>query len=322
MSADKLPHFGDKKLPEIAALATLLLLNYLLWSISKNSYISSAFFVLAFFIFCIIGVIRSQSRFIVAIFLLAGVVITVFSGTTDWDARSIWMFHAKRMFINDSLYAQLDDYAPWSHNDYPVFYPVVSATIASVVGHWAESFPKVASVFILTPPVLLLSLILKQKYFSIVLAGILAICGRVLFNGYVDAILAVYSLAALFCCHTFLFRTKEFSERDSYWLLFLFGYFCLSLMLLKNEGLLLSMLLVGLASIFSSSGFRRRLIFVVLSVFTIYMLTWRLPILVSGLHSGLFTRDFLGTVFTRILGGDSTYLVFRYFFITLTFHLC
>ena len=314
MSANKLPYYSNKKLPEIAALATLLLLNYLIWSISKNSFISSTFFVLAFFIFSIIGIIRSQGRFIVAIFLFAGVVITVFSGTTDWDARSIWLFHAKRIFINDSFYAQLDNYAPWSHNDYPVFYPVVSATIASVVGHWAESFPKIASVFILTPSVLLLSIFFKQKYFSLVLAGILAICGTSLFNGYVDAIVAVYSLAALFCCHTFLFRAKEFSEKDSYLLLFLFGYFCLSLMLLKNEGMLLSMLLVSLAIVFGSSDFRRRLIIVFLAVFTIYMLTWRLPILVSGLQSGLFTKDFLGTFFTRISGFDSTYLVFRYFF--------
>ena len=79
------------------------------------------------------------------------VLIALGSPSDGWDPRSIWLFHAKRIFLEGSLYAQLDDYAPWSHNDYPALVPLLMASAAGLLGHWNELLPKAVAPLLLLP---------------------------------------------------------------------------------------------------------------------------------------------------------------------------
>ena len=52
--------------------------------------------------------------------------------TTAWDARMMWFFHGKRIYYDNTLFAQLDDYAPDFHNDYPILIPAMEIGRAHV----------------------------------------------------------------------------------------------------------------------------------------------------------------------------------------------
>ena len=95
------------------ALLTLNFLNVAAWSLGYYiNPITPVFLISVFFVFCLKK--SDNAKIILIIFLLATYVI-LSSPVTAWDARSIWFFHAKRIFFDNSLYAQLDGYAGWSH---------------------------------------------------------------------------------------------------------------------------------------------------------------------------------------------------------------
>ena len=74
------------------------------------------------------------TKTIILIFLFIG----LSSPTTAWDARSVWMFHGKRMFFENNVLAQLDDYGKLN-NDYPIFVSYYASQIANLFGEWNES---------------------------------------------------------------------------------------------------------------------------------------------------------------------------------------
>ena len=119
-------------------------------------------------------------------------VLALGSPSDGWDPRSIWLFHARRIFLDGSLYTQLDGYAPFSHNDYPALVPVWMATAAKVVGHWNEIFPKAAATLLLLPALLLIARSLRTWWVAGLFAvALLKVGGSYLVDGYMDALLAV-----------------------------------------------------------------------------------------------------------------------------------
>ncbi len=74
-----------------------------------------------------------------------------------WDARSIWFFHAKMIYVAGS-FSQATGWthpsAAWSHVHYPNLVPVLAAQVAYLKGFWNEYLPKAALIFVLVPAVL------------------------------------------------------------------------------------------------------------------------------------------------------------------------
>ena len=122
----------------------------------------------------------------------------------NWDLRSIYLFHAKRIFFDDSIYSIVDNYAQFSHNDYPLLVPAFSSSFAFLVGYWHEIFPKSAFTFIYLPPLIFLSSYLNNKKYIIFLSVLIFFIGQYLFNGGADGIVSVYFITCAFCFYYIL----------------------------------------------------------------------------------------------------------------------
>jgi hypothetical protein len=163
----------------------------------------------------------------------------------DWDARSIWFFHARMIYTagtTGQAAGWQDPSIIFSHPDYPLLIPVLASQIATVTGFWNEFIPKVSLFFLLIPPILwLFTFARKSIGFIILLLLIPFTFYRWMWNGYMDAYLAMYFAIALLL----LGRYAQSSQKID----LISGLCCLVILLyLKNEGALA--LLAGAVSLF------------------------------------------------------------------------
>ena len=56
--------------------------------------------------------------------------ISLGTPTFEWDPRSIWLFHAKRIFYDQSIFSIADNYAAFSHNEYSSLAPAFASSLA------------------------------------------------------------------------------------------------------------------------------------------------------------------------------------------------
>jgi hypothetical protein len=105
---------------------------------------------------------KPKENLYLKIFFLLILLISLGTPTFEWDPRSIWLFHAKRIFYDNSIFSVADNYAPFSHNDYPNLVPALASSLATLIGHWNEVFPKIAFTLMFFPP-LLTSYIFKKN---------------------------------------------------------------------------------------------------------------------------------------------------------------
>ena len=190
----------NKTLLLSAALCLTFITNQYLWLLGHN-YISSALIGVSILtiLFWVLKSAKNNSGVTFAVLILCFLsVMSLGSATDGWDARSIWLFHAKRIYLDNNLLAQFDNYAAYSHNDYPVLLPALSATLAKIIGHWNEVFPKATNILFMAPPLLVIGLIFKPlRYSFLFITGLFSITGSYLINGYMDGILALYVVATL-----------------------------------------------------------------------------------------------------------------------------
>ena len=147
----------------VSILVLLILLNYFIMFISYNEYVIKLIFSFYIFTILVFFVYKPLNFFHLKITLIILMIIVLGNPTYSWDAWAIWLFHAKRIFFEQSIIAQLDGYAAWSHNDYPVIAPAFAASLATLIGGWNNIFPKLAFVLMFFPP-----LILSMKIFNVV----------------------------------------------------------------------------------------------------------------------------------------------------------
>jgi hypothetical protein len=222
---------------------------------------------------------------------------------TSWDARSIWLFHAKRIFIDNSIFAQLDDYATWSHNDYPVMLPLLSASFAKLIGYWNEIFPKTSNVFFILPPLLIFSDYLKNnRWFVLFVIGVFYILAKLLINGYMDGILTLYALSTLVLLNQF---SKDNKNKLLLFLILLQGCVLVSI---KNEGVYIFSILILCLCIMN---FGRIQYFLkqswILIVPYFFWLIWRLACQHFGVHS-----DMEEGLLTNIENNSSIFSLIQY----------
>ena len=157
------------------------------------------------------------------------------------DARFIWFFHAKMIWAEGALRQS----GGWNHPsigfsnpDYPKLVPTIAAQLAYVKGYWNEFLPK-GSLLVVLVPLACWAFSFWQKSLSfilLVLTFFLSL-GILLWVGYMDGYLALYSGAAVLLFGRYL---SEGRDTDLY-----SGMSALGIGVgLKNEGLLFALCLV------------------------------------------------------------------------------
>lgn len=219
-----------------------------------------------------------------------------------WDARSIWFFHGKRIFLDGTASAQLDGYANWSHNDYPILVPAMAASFARMLKHWNEIFPKLA-IFATTAPVfLLMALVLRRPLvWALWFTALLLAAGPSLGNGYVDPLTGLFFGAALVMASRLQWplRTPAGLRMDT-WLLALLTA---SLALTKNEGLP-ALFTVALTAFFGPRG--GRILWACVLGFLLYAVLWKVPVWHAQIGNDLFVESPLQKVRERLADAQAT----------------
>jgi len=153
----------------------------------------------------------------------------------DWDARSIWFFHAKMVFVAGSFGQSAGWQHPsvaFSHRDYPGLVPALAAQVAYITGFWNEYMPKTSLFFMLVPAVVWLFTFARRSFSFVILLLLIPFgIGRLLWNGYMDGYLALYFSIAMLLLGRYLNSSQDIDMISSLCCLFAVLY-------LKNEGIL------------------------------------------------------------------------------------
>jgi hypothetical protein len=176
------------------------------------------------------------------IFFLVIVFISLGTPTFEWDPRSIWLFHAKRIFYDQSIFSVLDNYAEFSHNAYPSLAPALASSLATLVGFWIEVFPKLSFLLMFLPPLILINIFFKNTQYLIFLSIVFFTIGRHLFNGWADGLVAVYFCLSTFLMYLLIVSENNFLKKKIIFYLITFCFFT-TLTLIKNEGIILLLIL-------------------------------------------------------------------------------
>jgi hypothetical protein len=126
----------------------------------------------------------------------------ILSGPIEqWDARSMWFFHAKMIWVEGAL----RQHGGWNHHsvafsnpDYPKLIPSIAAQLAYLKGYWNEFLPK-GSLFVMLAPVMLWIFTFRKigvSFLLLTLSFFLSL-GYWFWVAYMDWYLAMYSGVAL-----------------------------------------------------------------------------------------------------------------------------
>ncbi len=156
----------------------------------------------------------------------------------------MWLFKAKRIFIDESLISIKDNYAIFSHPDYPNIGPAFIAGFSKLIGYWNEVFPKVALTLIYLPALIILNKYFNKNDFFLVLAFVFFTTGKFIVNGEMDGLVAIYfTLSVLTIYNLIIVKEENFIIYATPALLIII------LSLLKMEGFVLSMILLSVTTL-------------------------------------------------------------------------
>jgi hypothetical protein len=221
--------------------------NYLLYLINaKTIFIITNCLLILFCLFNVIIDNFNKRIVLTKITILIYIIISIGSPLTEWDARSIWLFHAKRIFFDNDFYSILDNYFELSHNDYPLLAATISASLANLIKGWNEVFPKFANIILMTSPIIFLSYILKNKVKEILFVFVIIfIMEKRIIVGEMDMLLSIYFVINIIGLG-YLFFEKKFNQ--SFLVLYIF-FNLIIYSLLKVEALPILLLILIIAII-------------------------------------------------------------------------
>jgi len=303
----------------VSILALLILLNYLILFINYNEYVIKLIFSLYIFTILVFFVYKPLNFFHLKITLIILMIIILGNPTYSWDAWAIWLFHAKRIFFEQSIIAQLDEYAMWTHNDYPVIAPTFAASLATLVGGWNNIFPKLAFLLMYFPPLILSIKIFNVRYHLLFLILALFILNLHLINGYVDGLVAVYfSFSSYLVFDIFVNKQNSF-----YYLLITFCFFVI-LSLLKNEGIVMVTILLSIMIIINISKKEmlqnyKKIIFLLFSL--ILILIWKINCINHNIKNDIINYNVPNILTDRIFDYNSFKLIFKFLILDTKFIL-
>ena len=313
-------------------ISLLIFLNYFFWSINSFQIIKFFnFFILLSFLFYFFFHRKFNNYNFLKFVIISLLILSLGSVTVDWDARSMWLFHSKRIFFDNNLYAGFDKYMPELENGYPRLPASLSATLAQIIGHWNEIFPKSTNILVLVPALFVQCSFLKNnKAVLLWLMFVLLITGRILINGSMDGLVAMYFVANCLIIYNLFLEDHLLYGKDKIEInrnkitLFFTGIFCgIILSLLKNEGFVLIVLLLTSAFLFKiylkKKIRKNEVIFGILVLLPAF--TWKFLTIYNGIYPTMIgisiSSDLIGLnsfdrTILRLGEIDSYKLVFKY----------
>ena len=300
-----------------------IFLNYFFWSINFNQIIKSInFFTILFFLFYFFIGKEFKNYNYLRLFIISLLALSLGSMTVDWDARSVFGFHAKRIFLDDNLYAGFDKYMPGLMNAYPLLPASLSATLAQIIGHWNEIYPKSTNILVLLPALFVQCSFLKNnKSILLWLMFVLLFAGRALVSGLMDGLVAMYFVTNCLIIYNLFIEEHLVYGKNSVEInknkitLFFSGVFCgIILSLLKNEGFVIIILLLlstFLFKIYLKKKIRKREIIFAILVLT-PMFVWKLLATYNGVYALAIGFNSFDQIILRLSEINSYKLVFRY----------
>ena len=295
-------------------LSFFILNNYLFLSLNF-----SALFLKINFILFLLGIVlfyfkNLSENVYLKIFFILIILISLGTPVFDWDPRSIWLFHAKRIFYDNSIYTIADNYAVFSHNDYPSLVPAFAASLATLLGYWNEVLPKLSFTFIFLPPLVFAYTLFSNSKYLIFLSLVLFIIGKYLFNGWADGLIAVYfCLGSYLMFDLFIRKNKNIDKKMiKYFIAFVFF---ITLSLIKNEGLALLLVLffTTICFCFFKKTIKENLLTITLlltSLIPIFL--WKYFCYSNGIFNEHINTSFMSNLIPRLKEFDNYFLIFKF----------
>lgn len=295
-----------------AAFTALNLLNMLLWAAGWHLPVWAW---AALLVLCLgRALYRWQLNGLIAIgFLLICVVIPLLHPATGWDTRSIWLFHAKRIFLDGSLYAQLDNYAPYTHNEYPVIVPAIAASLARAMGRWNEIVPRASVAIALAPPLFFAAYLFRSMAaYCLWLSLMLLVCVENLLSGYMDCLVAIHFALALVATAEIYRRGADRTAPLPAGHALVIAGCLLHLLFLKNEGAVMAALVV--VALLPAFFRRPRLALYAVLPWLVFALVWKLPVSHANITSDLLRNgSLLERGLRRLQSYDEVGLILHFF---------
>ena len=223
-------------------LSLLILSNYLFLSLNFYQFLIKINFIIFLAIIVIFYFKNFFENPFLKIFFLFIVFISLGTPTFEWDPRSIYLFHAKRIFYDQSIFSIADNYAAFSHNEYSSVAPAFASSLAVLIGHWNEVFPKLSFTLMFLPPLILTYSFLKDTQYLIFLSIVFFTIGKFLFNGWVDGLVAIYFGSSILLMYLLIISDTNFYRNRLLFYLLAFCFF-ITLTLIKNEGIAMLLIL-------------------------------------------------------------------------------
>jgi hypothetical protein len=260
--------------------------------------------------------IISKFLFIFLILLFYGSAILV-EPLRDWDARSIWFFHSKMIYVAGSIGESAgwqDPSIGFTHPDYPNLIPLIGAQVAYIMGFWNEYLPKISLFFMLIPATIWLATFVKRSFsFGFLIFMIPLSFGRWIWNGYMDGFLALYFVISILLLGRFLLFSSKVDLISSFGCLFV-------IMNIKNEGILAALVgffLVLLLIIVNHENLSIKKIFenwtallagliaiIPLGMWTFYKHQWNI-----SNDLGIGTQQSFSRIFDRLIDGSYLFIL-------------
>jgi len=154
------------------------------------------------------------------------------------------MFHAKKIFFDNSLEYIKYDYGNFFFNSYPILGPTLAASLGKIVGQWNYLYPKFSILIISIPSIIFLYSLIHEKINKILFLFIITlILERRLIIGEMDAAISLYFVSSIFILIKILDIQKDLKKRlqknniNKNYLYFLIFLNLSFMLLLKKEGL-------------------------------------------------------------------------------------
>ena len=282
-------------------LSFLILNNYLLLSLNFSLALIKINFTIFLFTVLVFYFKNFSENPFLKIFFLCIIFISLGTATFEWDARSIWLFHAKVMFYEDSVLL-LDDSYKFSHIEYPNLAPAFASALAILVGHWNEVFPKISFSLMFLPPLILIFSFFKDVRYLIFLSIVFFTVGKFLFNGWADGLIAIYFGTSAFLMYLLFIIDSNFYKNRPIFYMLAFCFF-VSLTLIKNEGI--ALLFVIFLSTFLINLFKLRLKrdiskFSLLSISFLPIIIWKFFCYSKGIGDDYINTNILLNLLPRL----------------------
>ena len=305
-------------------LSLLILNNYFFLSLNFPLLLVKINFLIFFvtiFLFYFKNILENP---FLKIFFLFIIFISLGTPAFEWDPRSIWLFHAKRIFYDGSVFSVADNYASFSNNAYPNLVPAFASSLAVLLGHWNEVFPKLSFSLIFLPPLILTYVFLKNTQYLIFLSIVFFTIGKYLFNGWTDGLIAIYFGLSALLIYLLIINTDNYYKNKSLLYYIAFCFF-VTLTLIKDEGSALSFILfviTFLIKIFKGELKKEISKLILVSFAFVPIILWKLFCYSKGIDNNHLNMDTSFNLLTRIYDLNNYKLIAYFVLLNEKFIIC